>query len=71
MPPDSQAQRDVVDQVTITLTQEFGARLSEGWVRDVVRSAQHDLDGQIVPESLGEMLHRLARHRLTRVLQTS
>ncbi|QWF77909.1 hypothetical protein [Amycolatopsis sp. CA-230715] len=68
MTPDSQAQREVVDQVTITLTREFGGRLSEGWVRDIVRGARHDLDGQIVPEALGEMLHRLASHRLTRVL---
>ncbi|OXM75129.1 hypothetical protein CF166_00600 [Amycolatopsis sp. KNN50.9b] len=35
-------------------------------VRQTVRDAARDLEGQIVAEALGEMLYRLAHYRLSR-----
>jgi hypothetical protein len=60
---------DVVEEVTVWLSSEFSANLSSQAVGAIVRAAYRDLQGQIVPEALGEMLHRLARHRVARVVQ--
>ncbi|UJW31557.1 hypothetical protein L3Q67_41385 [Saccharothrix sp. AJ9571] len=57
---------DVVSRITHELSTEFGTTLPESGICDVVVTARRDLDGQIVPEAMEEMLHRLARFRLTR-----
>jgi len=51
-------------QVVVRLAAEFSGTLSRKVVADTVFAARRDLDGQVVPEALGEMLHRLAHHRL-------
>lgn len=38
--------------------------MPESYVRDQLVQGARDLRGQIVPESLGEMLYILVRHRL-------
>lgn len=53
-----------VEGVTDALTEEFSGVLPKLVVSRTVLDARRDLEGQIVPEALGEMLHRLARHRL-------
>ncbi|WP_033288984.1 hypothetical protein [Amycolatopsis jejuensis] len=54
-------------EVSDWLTGEFAGRFSPDAVRSVVRIAARDLEGQIVPEAMSEMLHRLARYRLSRL----
>lgn len=54
-------------QVTDELAAEFGGTLSRPIVTTTVLDAHRDLQGQVVPEALGEMLHRLAQHRLNRM----
>lgn len=54
-----------VDIVSGELVREFQDVLPVSTVTDVVAIARHDLEGQIVPEALQEMLHRLAHHRLS------
>lgn len=61
---------DITDEVREWLSREFAASLSESAVDDIVRSAHADLDGQIRPDAMGEMLHRLARFRVLRTLET-
>lgn len=46
------------------LAVEFRGRLPSGVVARTVLRAREDLEGRIQPEALGEVLHRLARHRL-------
>lgn len=46
------------------LVREFEGVIPNSMVTEVVAIACHDLEGQIVPEALQEMLHRLAHHRL-------
>ncbi|HEX6342330.1 hypothetical protein [Umezawaea sp.] len=47
------------------LLTEFRGVLTTSTIAEVVAVARHDLEGQIVPEALQEMLHRLAHHRLS------
>ena len=54
-----------VDIVSGELVREFRDVLPIATVTDVVATARHDLEGQVVPEALQEMLHRLAHHRLS------
>lgn len=54
-----------VDTVSGELLGEFHGILPDATVTEVVAVARHDLQGQIVPEALQEMLHRLAHHRLS------
>ncbi|MEU4806282.1 hypothetical protein [Actinosynnema sp. NPDC023587] len=51
-------------EVAVRLAAEFGGTLSRKVVTTTVLHARLDLHGQVVPEALGEMLHRLAHHRL-------
>ncbi|MEV6878411.1 hypothetical protein [Amycolatopsis sp. NPDC051128] len=60
---------DVVEEVGVWLAGEFGGRLAASEIDRVVRMTRLDLEGIIVPEELGEMLHRLGRARLQRILQ--
>jgi hypothetical protein len=65
MTADVQQQSDkYVLEVTSELAVEFSGLLSRPTVTNTVLDARRDLEGQIVPEALGEMLHRLAHHRL-------
>jgi hypothetical protein len=50
--------------VTARLASEFGGAVPPALVAAVVRDAERDLRGQVVPGALGEMLHRLAAVRL-------
>lgn len=61
----------ITDEVSTWLTGEFAARLPAADIRAIVRAARTDLEGQIVPEALGEMLHRLARFRVLRTIERS
>jgi hypothetical protein len=58
-----QTDRHVIE-VTNGLAAEFSGVLSRPAVTATVLDARRDLEGQIVPEALSEMLHQLARHRL-------
>ncbi|MBN6038481.1 hypothetical protein [Amycolatopsis sp. 195334CR] len=49
------------------LAAEFGGTVTADGITDVVTAAHRDLHGQIVPEAMAEMLHRLARFRLQRL----
>ncbi len=60
---------DIVDNVTVWLANEFSADLSRTAVGVIVRAAYRDLEGQIVPDAHAEMLHRLARARIARLVQ--
>ncbi len=55
-----QVLRDTVGRLAI----EFAGRVPRRTVVRVVTEAQRDLAGQIVPEAIGEMLHRLAHYRI-------
>jgi hypothetical protein len=46
------------------MTSEFGGAVPPTLVAAVVRDAERDLRGQIVPGALGGMLHRLVAVRL-------
>ncbi|MET7989731.1 hypothetical protein ABZU76_02365 [Amycolatopsis sp. NPDC005232] len=59
---------DAVEEVGVWLTGEFSGRVSATTVADVVRATRRDLEGRIATEELGEMLHRMARARLQRML---
>jgi hypothetical protein len=60
-----QHRRDPVCRDTVrALTAEFRGRVSSTVVARTVVTAREDLQGQIQPEALAEMLHRLAQHRL-------
>ncbi|MGC7102539.1 hypothetical protein ACPZ19_48385 [Amycolatopsis lurida] len=57
---------DPVSKVARELATEFGRTVPPSGVVGTVVAAKRDLDGQIVPEAMEEMLHRLARFRLAR-----
>ncbi|WP_329065696.1 hypothetical protein [Amycolatopsis sp. NBC_01480] len=59
---------DACAEVGERLAGEFAGWLSPAAVGHIVRAAARDLDGQIVPEALGEMLHRLAGFRIARLV---
>ncbi|MDT8911440.1 hypothetical protein [Amycolatopsis sp. PS_44_ISF1] len=59
---------DAVGEVGLWLTGEFSGRLAASAVAAVVRVTRRDLEGRIAPEDLGEMLHRMSRTRLQRLL---
>ncbi|QFZ19498.1 hypothetical protein [Saccharothrix syringae] len=52
--------REAVDR----LADEFKGLVPETVVTSTVLGARQDLEGQIQPGALAEMLHRLARYRL-------
>jgi hypothetical protein len=54
----------VLRAVTAHMTSEFGEAVPPALVAAVVRDAERDLRGQVVPGSLREMLHRLAAIRI-------
>ncbi|SES30058.1 hypothetical protein SAMN05216188_13140 [Lentzea xinjiangensis] len=54
-----------VREVLDGLATEFSGVLSRAVVSRTVLDAHQDLNGQTVPDALAEMLHHLARHRLT------
>jgi hypothetical protein len=60
---------DVVEEVGEWLAGEFGARLPAAEIDRVIKVTRLDLESSIAPEELGEMLHRLGRARLQRILQ--
>jgi hypothetical protein len=62
---------DVVEEVGVWLAGEFAGRLPASEIDRVVRATRLDLEGSIAPEELGEMLHRLGRARLQRLLQAA
>ncbi|SEO63819.1 hypothetical protein [Amycolatopsis saalfeldensis] len=59
---------DAVAEVGLWLTGEFSGRLPASAVAEVLRVTRRDLEGRIAPEDLGEMLHRMSRTRLQRLL---
>jgi hypothetical protein len=59
-----QARTDPVRVVTEHMTSTYGAIVPPAFVAAVVREAERDLRGQVVPGALGEMLHRLVAVRL-------
>ncbi|WP_084145437.1 hypothetical protein [Amycolatopsis jejuensis] len=61
-------QSQVCDEVSAWLSGEFSGRLPAGTVAAVVRATHDDLDGRIVPDDHGELLYRVARARLQRVV---
>ncbi|WP_020664860.1 hypothetical protein [Amycolatopsis benzoatilytica] len=61
-------QSQVNEAVGEWLTGEFSGRLTAETVAAAVSSAQRDLDGRIIPDEDGELLYRLARTRLQRML---
>ncbi|WP_158853471.1 hypothetical protein [Saccharothrix deserti] len=54
-----------------TLAAEFSGRVPRKVVARTVVGARQDLQGQIQPEALAEMLHRLAHHRLDTMITAS
>ncbi|MET9261650.1 hypothetical protein [Amycolatopsis sp. NPDC004079] len=58
----------VADEVTTWLTGEFAGRVPAEAVEVVVRAAGRDLDGRVVPDDRGDLLYRVARARLVRML---
>jgi hypothetical protein len=60
---------NVVDEVGVWLAGEFGTRLPATEIDRVINVTRIDLENSIAPEELGEMLHRLGRARLQRILQ--
>jgi len=60
---------NVVDEVGVWLAGEFGTRLPATEIDRVINVTHIDLENSIAPEELGEMLHRLGRARLQRILQ--
>ncbi|KZB84782.1 hypothetical protein [Amycolatopsis regifaucium] len=60
---------DITAEVRQWLSREFAPALPEAAVDHIVKAAHADLDGQIRPDAMGEMLHRLARFRVLRTLE--
>jgi hypothetical protein len=56
-----------VSRVADALAREFAETVPRSHVVDIVRVARQDLDGQVPPSALDELLHRLAHYRLTRL----
>ncbi|MEU0795122.1 hypothetical protein ABZ342_34095 [Amycolatopsis sp. NPDC005961] len=61
----------VVEEVGVWLAGEFVGRLPAAEIDHVVKVTRLDLESSIAPEELGEMLHRLGRARLQRIVQLS
>ena len=59
-----------VEEVGAWLAGEFSGRLPGEVIEHVVKVTQHDLEGRIAQEELAEMLHRMGRARLHRLLVT-
>jgi RNA polymerase sigma factor (sigma-70 family) len=59
-----------VDEVGAWLTSEFSGRVPHEDIERVLRVTRDDLEGSIAPEELPEMLHRLGRARLKRIILT-
>jgi hypothetical protein len=49
------------------LTTEFHGVLPQEVITGTVLMARRDLEGQVAPQALAEMLHHLAHHRLDRI----
>jgi hypothetical protein len=62
---------DVVEEVGVWLAGEFAGRLPAAEIDHVVKVTRIELESSIAPEELGEMLHRLGRARLQRILRAS
>ncbi|WP_116202124.1 hypothetical protein [Amycolatopsis circi] len=58
----------VADEVTTWLTGEFAGRVPAEAVKVVVRATGRDLDGRVVADDRGDLLYRVARGRLVRML---
>ncbi|HVV12039.1 three-helix bundle dimerization domain-containing protein [Amycolatopsis sp.] len=65
--PEAHRQEQFVAEIVERLSREFAGAVPHGHVESTVRAARRDLEGQIVPEALEEMLHHLARYRLSRM----
>jgi len=63
-------QSQVNEAVGAWLAGEFSGRIAATTVTAVVASAHRDLEGRIVPDEEGELLYRVARARLQRMLST-
>lgn len=57
-----------VSRVAAELAEEFAGKLPARRVYGEVAAARSDLDGQVVPASIHELAHRLARYRLQRLV---
>ena len=60
------ASDSLISDLEEMLNLEFG-EYPQGYIRRQLIQGAEDLRGQIVPESLGELLYILVRHRLTDV----
>lgn len=60
-------QDDYVSRLAGQLAREFGETVPRADIEEVVRVARRDLDGQVPPEALDELLHRLAHYRLSQL----
>jgi hypothetical protein len=58
-------QPDELAMITARLVVRFAGKVPASDVRAAVTAARRDLDGQVVPEALAEMVHQLALYRLT------
>jgi hypothetical protein len=56
------------DDITVWLTGEFTGRIPATAVEAVVRATRADLEGRIVPDEVDELLYRIARARLQRIV---
>lgn len=56
---------DRVARVAEQLAREFGETVPRTDIDEVVHAARRDLDGQVPPHALDELLHRLAHYRLS------
>lgn len=54
-----------VSRATEQLAPEFAGVVPRAELESIVRTARQDLEGQVVPTALDEMLHRLAHYRLS------
>lgn len=61
-----QPDRYCLEAVSRLIT-EFDGVLPREVVTGTVLTARRDLEGQVAPEALAEMLHHLAHHRLDRI----
>ncbi len=62
---------DVVEEISTWLAGEFSGRLPGDVIERVILLTRQDLEGRIAQEEVAEMLHRLGRARLHRMLETS
>ncbi|MFD2416804.1 hypothetical protein [Amycolatopsis pigmentata] len=58
---------DCVSGVAEQLAREFGKSVPRADIEEVVATARRDLDGQVPPHALDELLHRLAHYRLSQL----